>query len=55
MALVPLQALDAVQDVALVEDQVSVDEAPEVIVVGLALKETVGGGVTAPVVPVRTK
>jgi hypothetical protein len=44
----PLQAPDAVQAVALVEDQVSVVVPPVVTLVGLALSETVGaaaGGV----------
>jgi hypothetical protein len=44
----PLQEPDAVQAVALVEDQVSVVVAPVVTLVGLALSETVGadaGGV----------
>jgi hypothetical protein len=38
----PLQAPDAVQAVALVEDQVSVVVPPVVTLVGLALSETVG-------------
>jgi hypothetical protein len=42
VALAPLQAPLAVQDVALVELQVSVLLAPEATVVGLALKDTVG-------------
>jgi hypothetical protein len=41
-AIVPLQSPDAVQLVAPVELQVSVDEAPEVTVPGLAEMETVG-------------
>ncbi len=44
----PLHAPDAVQVVALVEDQVSVEVPPVVTLVGLALSETVGaeaGGV----------
>src|SRR3989344_4009113 len=45
VALVPFQPPLAVQDVALVEDQVKVLEPPEVTVVGLALSETVGAGV----------
>jgi hypothetical protein len=36
--------LDAVQAVALVEDQASVVEPPEITEVGLAEKETVGTG-----------
>ncbi len=44
-ALVPDQAPEAVHDVAFVEDQVSVELAPLVTEVGLALKVTVGTGV----------
>jgi hypothetical protein len=40
----PLQLPEAVQDVALVDDQVSVLDFPEVIEVGLAEIETVGTG-----------
>ena len=40
----PLQPPDAVQEVALVEDQVSVEAAPFATVVGFALKLTVGAG-----------
>jgi hypothetical protein len=40
--LVPLQAPDAVQEVALVEDQVRVDDEPDVMEVGKAESETVG-------------
>ena len=39
----PLHAPDAVQAVALVEDQVKVDEPPWAMLVGLAVSETVGG------------
>jgi hypothetical protein len=39
----PLHPPDAVQDVALVEDQVSVDLAPLAIVLGLAERVTAGG------------
>ena len=46
VALVPDQAPDAVQAVALAEDQVRVEAVPEVIEVGLAEMETVGAGVT---------
>jgi hypothetical protein len=42
IALVPDQAPEAVQVVAFVEDQVSVADPPEVIVVGLAERVTVG-------------
>jgi hypothetical protein len=41
----PLQAPDAVHEVALVEDQVRVDELPDVMDVGLAEMETVVAGV----------
>ena len=46
VALAPDQAPEAVQDVALVEDQVSVEEPPLVTDVGFALIDTVGAGVT---------
>jgi hypothetical protein len=52
IALVPDQPPDALQDVALVELQVSVEAVPEVIEVGLADNATVGvgalGGATEP-------
>jgi hypothetical protein len=41
VASVPVQPPDAVQDVALLLDQVSVELPPGAIVVGLALKEAV--------------
>jgi hypothetical protein len=44
VASAPLQPLDAVQEVALVEDQASVVEPPEVTDVGSAEIETVGTG-----------
>jgi hypothetical protein len=44
VALAPLQAPEALQEVALAELQDSVDEEPEVIEEGLAERETVGGG-----------
>ncbi|HSC07770.1 MAG TPA: hypothetical protein VLD59_13165 [Steroidobacteraceae bacterium] len=44
VCFVPLQAPDAVQDVALVEDQVSVALWPTEMSVGLALRFTVGVG-----------
>jgi hypothetical protein len=44
VARLPLHAPDAVHAVAPDEDQVSVDEAPEVTEVGLAESCTVGGG-----------
>ena len=48
-ALVPLHAPEAVHEVALVEDQVKVDPLPLVTLVGLALMDTLGGGVAATV------
>jgi hypothetical protein len=42
-ACVPLHAPEAVQDVALVEDQLNVEPVPLVTLVGLALMETLGG------------
>lgn len=62
-ALLPVQPWEAVQEVAFVEDQVSVEAAPLVTVVGLAASETVGAGevtdtvavwVALPPVPVQT-
>ena len=44
VASAPLQPFDAVQDVALVEDQVRVAEPPEATDVGFAERETVGTG-----------
>jgi hypothetical protein len=41
----PLQPFEAVQDVAFVVDQVSIEVAPLVTVVGLALKVTAGAEV----------
>jgi hypothetical protein len=51
-ALVPDQAPEAVQAVALVADQLSVDAAPLATVLGVALRLTVavGSGVTVTVV-----
>ena len=46
VALVPDQAPVAVHEVALAEDQVRVEAVPEVIEVGLAVREIVGAGVT---------
>jgi hypothetical protein len=48
-ALFPLQAPEAVHEVALVEDQVKVEPLPLATLVGFALIETVGGGVAATV------
>ena len=45
MALVPDQAPEAVHEVALLDDHVSVEDAPLAIVLGLALKLTVAVGV----------
>ena len=44
VALVPAQAPEAVQDVALVADQVKVELLPLATVLGLAAKLTVGAG-----------
>jgi hypothetical protein len=44
IALLPDQAPEAVQAVALVDDQVSVDPLPLATVLGLALKLTVAAG-----------
>ncbi len=45
IAFVPVQLPEAVHEVALVEDQVTVETLPEVMLVGLAENATVGGGV----------
>jgi hypothetical protein len=42
VALLPLQAPEAIQEVALVEDQLRVELEPEDIEVGLAVRESVG-------------
>jgi hypothetical protein len=44
VALLPVHAPDAVQEVALVDDQVSVEDAPLATEVGFAASETVGTG-----------
>jgi hypothetical protein len=50
VALLPVQAPEAVQEVALVDDQVSVDDPPLATDVGFAENDTVGaGGVTVTV------
>jgi hypothetical protein len=49
VALLPLQLPDAVQDVAFVEVQVSVDAAPLATDVGFAVNVTVGAGSTVTV------
>jgi len=46
VALAPVQSPVAAHDVALLELQVSVEELPCWIAVGLALSASVGGGVT---------
>ena len=47
VAFVPVHPPDAVQDVALVEDQVRVEDWPEVIEVGFEVKVRVGGNTEA--------
>ena len=47
VAFVPLHPPEAVHEVALVEDQVTVEILPDVMLVGLAEIVTVGGGVGA--------
>ena len=46
VAFAPLQPPEALQLVASVEDQLSVDEAPKVTEVGKAESVTVGSGIT---------
>jgi hypothetical protein len=64
MPLAPAQAPEAMQDVALVADQVSIELLPLVIVLGPAEKLTVGAGfvtdtvadwVALPPVPVQLR
>jgi hypothetical protein len=64
VALAPDQPLEAVQDVALVEDQVSVDDPPLETDVGFAVRDTVGAGgdtvtvadaLCAPLAPVQVR
>ena len=50
VALLPLQPPEAVQEVALLEDQVKVLDWPLVIEVGLALKVRVGAGSELPLI-----
>jgi hypothetical protein len=45
VALVPLHPPEAVHEVALVEDQVTVELLPDVMLAGLAEIVTVGGGI----------
>ena len=52
VGLAPDQPPEAIQLVALVDDQVSVEVPPEATVVGLALKETGGAGVAGVTVTV---
>lgn len=63
IALLPDQPPEAVQEVALVDDQLNVDALPLATVLGLAVKLTVGAGavtetvadcVALPPVPVQT-
>jgi len=54
VAFAPVQPFDAVHDVALVVDHVSVDAAPEATEVGLAVSETVGAGIVPPVTAIVT-
>jgi hypothetical protein len=49
VAFVPLQPPEAVQDVALVELQVNVEDPPLVVVVGLAVRMAVGTGLVVTV------
>jgi hypothetical protein len=48
VAFVPDQAPEAVQEVAFVEDQVSVDDPPLVTAVGFAVIDTVGAVLVSP-------
>ncbi len=50
VAIVPVQPPDAVQAVALVDDQVKVELPPLATLVGLALRETLGRGVETVIV-----
>ena len=43
-ALVPVQPLEAAQEVASVEDHVNVEDCPRLTVVGAAERETIGAG-----------
>jgi hypothetical protein len=43
VAFVPVQPPEAVHEVALVEDQVTIETLPEVTLAGLAENDTVGG------------
>jgi hypothetical protein len=45
VAFLPIQPPPAVQEVALVEDQVTIEIWPDVMLVGLTENATVGGGV----------
>jgi hypothetical protein len=48
VAFVPLHPPEAVHEVALVEDQVTVEILPDVMLVGLAEIVTLGGGIMTP-------
>ncbi len=50
IASVPLQPPEAVHEVALVDDQLSIDAAPLVTVLGVAASVTVGAGVVTEMV-----
>ena len=51
VAFVPVQPPEAAHEVALVDDQVTTEILPEVMLVGLAENVTVGGGVSPPGLP----
>ena len=51
VAFVPVQLPAAVHEVALVEDQVTIEILPEVMLVGLAENATVGGAISPPECP----
>jgi hypothetical protein len=51
VAFVPLHPPEAVHEVALVEDQVTVELLPDVMLVGLAEIVTAGGGILPPELP----
>ena len=48
VAFVPLHPPEAVHEVALVDDQVTVETLPDAMLVGLAKSVTVGGGILPP-------
>jgi hypothetical protein len=51
IAFVPVQPPEALHEVALVDDQVTTDTLPDVMLVGLAENDTVGAGVLPPAFP----